>query len=177
MGQAALAIGAISGVVSAVGGVMSAVGQYQQGKAAEAAGKHNAEIMRQQAETANQEARENSKRQRRNNERQLATMRANLSSQGTGVSSGAPLAILGDTASELELRVLDGYRAADNQRSQLLTQADTSVWKGKMAMKSSRVNAFGTLLNTGYKADQGYRQGVNSGTFKGSKYYSGKKFK
>jgi hypothetical protein len=159
MGLPSLALGAI-------GGVMGAVGQYQQGKAQEAAGKHNAQIMRNQAETTAQEARENSKRARGNNERQLASMRARLASQGTGVTEGAPLAVLGDAASELELQVLDGYRSAENHRSALLTQADTSVWKGKQAKRASRVSAFGTLLSTGYNTYSGYRTGKKTGVFK-----------
>tara|TARA_R110001632_G_C11351996_1_gene418502 strand:+ start:1563 stop:2069 length:507 start_codon:yes stop_codon:yes gene_type:complete len=166
-------MGQASAAIAAIGGVIAAYGSYQQGKAQEYAAEHNAQVARNQAKATEEEARENSKRQRGNNERMLATMRANLASQGTGLSDGSSLAILGETASELELSVLDNYRSAESQRSSLLNQASTEIWQGKEAKRAGTINAFSGLLGTAGKAAGNYVDGVNSGAYKPSFLYRG----
>ena len=118
---------AIAGsVVGGVVGGISAIEQHNQARA-------NAEMQAQQAEynkrleereasRIERENEENARRQREQSEYLKAQQRALLGKSGAAMTSGSPLAILGATAMNEELKVQDahvgGYQAVQNHREQ-----------------------------------------------------------
>ena len=110
---------------SVVGGVVGGVSAAQQHNQAKA----NAEMQAQQAEyNKRQEMREaarieaetaeNARRQREESERLKAHQRALLGASGAAMTSGSPLAILGATAADEELKVQDVHRVGYQQANQ-----------------------------------------------------------
>ena len=126
--SAILTVTALTAAAAAItGGVVGGVAAEEQHKQARA----NAEMQAQQAEyNKRQEMREaarieaetaeNARRQREESERLKAHQRALLGASGAAMTSGSPLAILGATAADEELKVQDihrvGYQQADQHR-------------------------------------------------------------
>ena len=125
-----LAIGistAVAATAAIVGGVVGGVAATEQHNQARA----NAEMQAQQAEynrrmeerEASRQERENLenvRRQREESEYLKAQQRALLGKSGAAMTSGSPLAVLGQTAMDEELKVQDmhyaGYQQAQNHR-------------------------------------------------------------
>lgn len=152
--------------MTAVSGAVSAYSQYQQGKAQQANHEYNAQLAENQAEQGQMEARENAKRGWKNNEEQLASVRARMANEGAVGNQGAPLAVMGDIAGELELNVQDAYRGAQIQRTNLYQSAKISRREGKSANKAGKLMALGTLIKTGSSFDSNYTKGISSGVIK-----------
>lgn len=121
--------GAVTGIVGAVtgtvGGVVAGIEQHNAQKRQAEIAEQNAKIQQQQAaynerleqrEAAAVEAetRENARRQREASERLKASQRAAFGKSGALMTAGSPLAVLGETAADEELKVQDlqyqGYR-------------------------------------------------------------------
>lgn len=151
--------------MSLVSGVLSAHQTYQQGKAAKYNADYNAKLAKNQAEQGQMEARENVRRQQKNNEAQMSSARARLANQGAIATQGAPLAVMGDIAGQLELSVLDAYRGADANRTRLLQQASLEKARGRDAMRAGRLMAFGTLAQTGATLFSNVKTGNRVGVF------------
>jgi len=149
-----------------VSGVMSANASYQQGKAAKYNADYNAKLAENQAEQGQMESRENARRQLKNNQEQLSAARARFANQGAVSNAGAPLAMMGDIAGELELGVMDAYRSADIQRTQMLGQARLEKYRGKQAYSSGKLLAGTQLLSTGASLFGNYSAGKRTGTIR-----------
>ena len=160
-------------IMTAAGGIYSAWNQYQSGKAQESMAKHNARILEQDAKLVEQEARENAKRERKNNERELAAVRARLAGQGAALDAGAPLSIMNDVASELELSVLDNYREANRRRNNLLQEASNTRYQGELAKNAGKTALLGTLISTAGSAANQYATGKQIGLFSTSQKPTG----
>lgn len=121
-----LAWGAVAVTTGAVLGGVSAAQQHEQARA-------NAEMQAQQAEynkrlaereaaRTEAETAENMRRQHEAAEELKARQRAMLGHSGAAFASGSPLAVLGQTAADEELKVLDtayaGYSSAQQHREQ-----------------------------------------------------------
>ena len=134
--------------MTALGGAFGAYTQYQQGKAQQANHEYNAKLARNQALQLDAEARENAWRARRNNERELARVRARLANQGGASNMGSSLNVMGNVAKELELRVMDDWRAAEVKRASLMAQSAFDRTRAKQAGSIAPLMAAGTLLTT-----------------------------
>lgn len=148
-----------------VSGGLAAYSSYSQGKAQQANAKYNAKVAQNQALQTNMEARENVRRQSRNNESQLSAARARLANQGSVATAGAPLALMGDVAGELELGILDAYRSADAQRSNFLAESAIEKNRGKQASGAGKLMAVSSILGAGATAYGNYQTGKRTGLF------------
>ena len=166
----ALAYGAgISAVASLAGGALGIVGAIQQQNQAEA----NAEMQAQQMEynqrleereasRIEQETAENARRQREASEQLKSAQRALLGKSGAAMTSGSPLAILGQTAEDEERKIQDvhyaGYQAAQQSRNQAAmyryqagvarAQAPSSSSLG-LSIAGNAINTVGNLAQIG----------------------------
>lgn len=166
----ALAYGAgISAISSLAGGILGVVGAIQQQNQAEA----NAEMQAQQMEynqrleereasRIEQETAENARRQREASEQLKAQQRALLGKSGAAMTSGSPLAILGQTAEDEEQKIQDvhysGYQAAQQHRNQASmfkyqagvarAQAPSSSSLG-LSIAGNAINTVGNLAQIG----------------------------
>ncbi|MBQ7731592.1 MAG: hypothetical protein IJT68_07135 [Lentisphaeria bacterium] len=129
LGTALTIATAVAATTAIVGGVVGGVAGIQQHNQARA----NAEMQAEQAEynkrleereasRLERENDENARRQREQSEYLKAQQRALLGKSGAAMTSGSPLAILGATAMNEELKVQDahvgGYQAVQNHREQ-----------------------------------------------------------
>ena len=168
---------AIAGsVVGGVVGGISAIEQHNQARA-------NAEMQAQQAEynkrleereasRIERENEENARRQREQSEYLKAQQRALLGKSGAAMDFGSPLAVLGATAQNEELKVADaqiaGYQEAQNHREAAkMYQYQAGVARAQKPSGSSLAlslagNAFGSALNaTGQLAGIGANYASN----------------
>ena len=153
---AALAIG---------GGLVSAFSSYQQGKAQEANFEYNAQVARNNAIQTEQEGRENVRRGFENAEEQLASVRARQAAGGSISTQGAPLAVTGEIATELQLGILDNYRQTEIQRVNFLNDAAISSFQGEQASRSGLLQGAAGLVSTATTAFDNFSSGRSSGAF------------
>lgn len=140
----AITIGAIGVTLGAVSTTLGIVGSVAQQNQAEA----NAEMQAQQQEynkrleereAARIEAEnaENVRRQRDAAERLKAQQRALLGKSGAAMTSGSPLAILGATAADEELKVQDTHFAGYQEANAHREQAKMFGYQGAVARASA----------------------------------------
>ena len=123
----AMAIGALSiaagAVTGATTGIVGAVEQHKQAQAnadaQEAQALYNQRLQEREASRIEQANQENARRQREASEQLMARQRALLGASGVAMTAGSPLAILGQTAADEELKVQDihAYGAAEANKS------------------------------------------------------------
>lgn len=139
---------ATAAVASATTGGIVAYQQYQQANeaqdyAAKAAENeaayqqemmdYNAKVAEQQAKDVEAEAAEVEKRKRAENERFLGMQRALYGKSGALLSAGTPLAVLGDTAANLEMEALDVRRQGQVRAMDLRSQGRMYSYQGQVA--------------------------------------------
>lgn len=134
------------------GGIMSAFGKRKAAKRAKAESEYNAKVLEAQAEVAATEGRESFRREHKNIEAKLSSIRARLASQGSVSNVGAPLAIIGDVTTKLEMSVLDAYRAQESRRTISYLNAKSVRAGGQAAYKNAKMGIFSSLLGTGAQA-------------------------
>lgn len=126
--------GIVGAVTGAVGGIVSGVESYNAQKRQAEVAEQNARIQQQQAaynerleqrEAAAIEAetRENARRQREESERLKASQRAAFGKSGALMTAGSPLAVLGETAADEEIKVQDLHYQGYRQQQQHLIAA------------------------------------------------------
>ena len=136
-------------IAAATIGVISAISQ---GKIA----KENAEQQqklfeynaRQEEREANYELEENKEqviRQREQQEALQARQRALLGKSGAAMTSGSPLAVLGETARKMEIDTSEYLRSGYSQYSQRTSNANLYRYQASMAKNS--YSPFSTILN------------------------------
>tara|TARA_R110000803_G_scaffold40287_9_gene86852 strand:- start:1651 stop:2163 length:513 start_codon:yes stop_codon:yes gene_type:complete len=152
--------------VTAVSTGVSVYSSVQQGKAAEAAGEFNAKIAEQEAAANQQRAHENIRRTRTRNRRFLSRQRALISGRGIALE-GTALQILGKSASNLELEVMDQLGSADMAANKSKSQADMSRFNGQQAKGASNFQAGASLLSGFSKGLGQVQQGYDSGALGG----------
>lgn len=119
-------LAAIGATVGAVAGTVGAAEQHKQAeanaKAQEAQLNYNKRLEEREAARIEAENAENARRQREAAEQLKAQQRALLGKSGVAMTSGSPLAILGQTAADEEMKVQDlhagGYAEANKHREQ-----------------------------------------------------------
>lgn len=117
-----MAFAAIAPILTVVGTAVSAYGQYQQMSAQEDMAKYNAEVAKTQAEQKRRETSEKVRRQRVENDRFKNQQRAAFAKSGI-TSTGTPLAVMSQTAADLELAALDTAYAGESQAQALMQQS------------------------------------------------------
>lgn len=149
-----IAVG-ISVATTVIGAGVSIYGQQQQANAQQNAAEYNAKVQRQEADQTTRIAAENMRRQQRENQRMLSRLRAANAANGLAME-GTPLAVLGETQSDLELAILDiGYESQSRSR-QLIAGAEMSLWEGKQQAAASRINQYATGIKGVSSATSGY---------------------
>jgi hypothetical protein len=146
-----------SAVIAGAGVAMSFYGQRQQAKAAESTANYNASIQRDQATRENQVSAENLRRKTRENNRLLAQVRASTAAKGLS-NQGTPLAVLGETAFQLEREINDlSYEAATRYQS-LAQGARMTTWEGQQTASAIRTSATAGLIKGAASTTTGYLQ-------------------
>ena len=120
----ATAVAATTAIAGGVVGGVASIAEHNQAKANAKAQEQQAEYNKRQemreAARVEAETAENARRQREQSEYLKAQQRALLGKSGAAMTSGSPLAILGATAADEELKVQDihrvGYQQAQNHR-------------------------------------------------------------
>ncbi len=143
------------------GGVLTAKGQIEQGRAARAAGEtqqaianRNAILAERQAEAEQQAAVEAARQQEREGKALKGRQRAAIAKSGV-LARGTPLAVIVETAENLEadrLNILrEGAISAAQRRGQagvLRAQGEAAKARGKATARASKLAAVGTILTT-----------------------------
>lgn len=138
--------------------------QQQQAKAAEDTAAYNNFLAQREAGLREQEAAEASQRQRMENRKQLRRMRLALAQSGTVSTTGTPLAIIGESAGNLELGIRDAKRRTDMEAAAMRQQGILGLWEGQQARASANLSSVATGI-----------QGLSSvGSAYGSSVYQGK---
>ncbi len=152
-----------------VGGTLGVIGDIQQQRQAEANAKmqsqqfeYNRKLEEREADRIEQESAENARRQHEESERMKSRQRALLGKSGAAMTSGSPLAVLGQTAEDEERRKQDmlygGYNEAQQRRNQAtMLQYQSDVARAQapsraglgLSIAGRAVDMFGQLGQTG----------------------------
>jgi len=154
MGIEILAFAALASLVST--GV-SIYGQQQAAKTQERAAEYNNKIAENEARHRELETAEQVKRQRLQDKREMATMRNNLAATGTLTTEGTPLAILGESAAYMDLRIQDAVRESTIEAASIRAQGQMGLWNAKQARSAARISSIGTAFNGLANAATAYR--------------------
>ena len=133
-----LALAAASTAASADASKDAAKAQEQQGLLAQDAAKKA-------ARNEELQVAENIKRARNNKRRRLARIRKGMLTSGL-VFEGSLEDSFTETAGRMELEIQDAARAGAMNAQNIRAQGDLSLWEGRVAAVSSRMEATGTLL-------------------------------
>jgi hypothetical protein len=150
MGLEVIAIASL--VATGLSTGISMYGQKQQAEAATAAAKYNNKLLNAEADNLATESREAQTREIQRNRRQLSALRSSLSQQGTVSSSGSPLAILGESATNLSLGIADAARRTDMQTRALRAQGQMGLWDAKQQQTATKINMVSTAIGSASKA-------------------------
>ena len=136
-------------IAAATIGVISAISQ---GEIAKANAKQQQKLFeynaRQEEREANYELEENKEqviRQREQQEALQARQRALLGKSGAAMTSGSPLAVLGETARKMEIDTSEYLRSGYSQYSQRTSNAN--LYRYQATMKKNSYSPFSTILN------------------------------
>ncbi len=146
----AAGVGVVSSLASGAVGIASSVQQHEQAKAnaeaQEAQARYNQMIEQNEARRVEAENAENMRRQREAAEQLKAQQRALLGASGAAMTSGSPLAILGQTAMDQERQVQDTAYAGYRQAQSHSEQAKMYDYQARVA-RASRPSALSLGLN------------------------------
>jgi len=133
----ATAVAATTAIAGGVVGGVASIAEHNQAKANAKAQEQQAEYNKRQemreAARIEAETAENARRQREQSERLKAQQRALLGKSGAAMTSGSPLAILGATAADEELKVQDVHRVGYQQADQHREAAKMYEYQGRLA--------------------------------------------
>lgn len=138
--------------------------QQQQAKSQERAAAYNARLAENEAKNREAESHEAIRRQRIENRRKLSRIRAQLASQGTLTTTGSPLAILGESAGNMELALQDAKRASDMQAASFRSQGQMGLWEADQAKAAANISSAATVLNGATSAFGSYSNSVYKST-------------
>ena len=126
---------------AAVTGTVGAVEQHKQAeanaKAQEAQLNYNKRLEEREAARIEAETAENARRQREAAEQLKAQQRALLGKSGAAITSGSPLAVLGETAADEEMKVQDIHASGYSQAMQHREQAKMFGYQAGVARASA----------------------------------------
>ena len=132
-----LELAAVATVLGTTLGVVETVSSYNQQKAnaraQEAMMDYNAKLEQREADAELQENNEQAKRQRTEDERLRSMQRAAYGKSGAAMTTGSPLAVLGETAGLQEMAVQDLHRSGAAAYNRRQAQANSYLYQGRVA--------------------------------------------
>lgn len=139
-----MAFAALAPVLTVVGTAVSAYGTYQSMSQQSDMSKYNAQVAESQAEQVKRETTERIKRQRDENDRFKKKQRAAYAKAGI-TGTGTPLAVMSQTASDLELAALDTAYEGQSRSQALMQKAAINDYQSK-SFKRAAPLAVGTTI-------------------------------
>ena len=149
-----IAIGAaIAGAIASVtGGVVGGIEAHNQAEYEAKVAERNARMLQAQHEynqraelreaaALEAESRENIRRMREEAARIKALQRAQLGKAGAAMASGSPLAILGESAADEELKIQDSHYTAARQIAQRKSAANVYGYQARIAGHNAKTAA------------------------------------
>lgn len=162
--QLAAMLPMLSTMATIGGTVISAMGQMQAGKAQAASDNFQAKQSKILAEDALKRGAQAEEAKRRETAQLQSRQQAVMAASNLDITSGSPLAILGDTAAlgELDASIIKSNAAREAQ--QYNTQGKLFSLSASNAKSAGMIGAFGTVLGgVGTLADKWYKPAGNSG--------------
>jgi len=142
-----MAFAALAPIFTVLGTAVSAYGTYQQMSSQADMADYNASVAEAEAKQKELETRESVKRQRKENERFKNTQRAAYAKAGI-TGTGTPLAVMSQTAADLELAALDTSYQGQSQVRQLKQNAAVNKMQSK-SLNSAKPWAVGSSILDG----------------------------
>lgn len=139
--------------------------QLQAGKTAKTVAKYNNQLAQNEAENKELEFAESAKRASINQQRSVATIRAQLAQQGTVMTTGTPLAVVGENSSIFQTRLADAARASAMEAESLRAKGRMGIWEGNQAAKAAKLAAIGTGIQGLTSAVSAYGHNRYTGAF------------
>lgn len=140
-----LSSAATSTFLQAAGTGLTAYGAYASGRAQQSAAEYNAAQQRQAAELARLDVAENARRREDDKRRAIARLKAQYGAQGLDPTSGAPLDMMGETASRFDLEIADMYAAADRRATAYENAASLSAFEGRTSRTAGLISTASAL--------------------------------
>ena len=139
--------------------------QIQQGKTAETIAKYNNDLALSEAHNQELQFAEAAKRETLNQRKDMATLRAQLSTQGTSITTGTPLSIMGETAGLFQTRLADAARASAMQAESIRQKGRMGIWEAGQQKQASTLAAIGTTIQGVSSAVSAYSHNRYTGAF------------
>lgn len=139
-------------IATVAGGVISAVGAIRQGRASQVQGNLQGQILDQQAEGDRRQSEADERDFRSRQSRVLAARRAALGASGVDPSSGSPLLVGQDFASETELQALRIRTGGEVKATRAEQQAQLQRFQGRQARSAGFLRGGSLLLSGAGKA-------------------------
>jgi len=149
-----------------VGTAVAAYSSYQQGKAEQAGYDYNAQVATANAETAKTKAYLDENQQRDRLKRLMGTQRTLYAKAGVDLTSGSPLMVLADTASEGEKTALNIRYGGEVSAAEQFNQAQIDRFYGSQASSAGTLKAVSTVLTGLGSTGMGYatyKSGLKTG--------------
>ena len=121
----------VAPIAALAGGAISMYSQYQAASYEADMQKYNAQVAETQAQQKRMETRESIRRQRSEADRFKDTQRAAFAKAGI-TGTGTPLAVMSQTAADLELAALDTAYSGESQAQSLMQRAAVNRSNAKM---------------------------------------------
>lgn len=148
-GTAAAGASGLSTALQAIGLGVSAVGAVAGGIQSQKVANYNAKVADNNAASARQDAAYEANLQREQNRRVIGAQRAAGAASGLDITSGTPVAVLGDTAKAGEMDVLARLYAGESAAVGFNNDAARFRAEGKAAKTAGFING-GTSLLSGF---------------------------
>jgi len=126
--------------------LISAYASYEGGRQQQKLANYNASLAERAAARAKKKAALEAQLQRRRNQQVLGRHRAVAAASGVESTTGTPLLVQLDTATESELDALAIKYGGDVEAAKLRSEASMERFRGKIAYKQGQLNAGVSLL-------------------------------
>lgn len=133
-------------VVTAIGTGVAIHGQQQAAKAAEDAAEYNNKLAEIEARNREAEAAEQIRRERIAKRERIGALRARLAQSGSLLTSGAPLAILGESSARMEIALKDAARATSMESASIRAAGKMGLWEADQARTAANYQSAATAL-------------------------------
>lgn len=145
-----ISISTIIGVASSLAGTaVSALGAVQAGKAQNEVAQYNAKVADNNATAERERAAYDAGLIKDERRRVIGSQRAAMAANGLDISSGSPVAVLGDTTGQAEMDVLARLYGGESAATAYKNDATRMRIEGKAAKQAGKIGA-GTTLLTGF---------------------------
>lgn len=141
-----LAGAGLSGALSAIGTAVSAIGSIASGVQQQKVANYNAEVAENNAVAERQRASYEADMIRDDRKRVIGAQRASGAAAGLDISTGTPVAVLGDTYAQSEMDVLARLYGGESAATAYQNDAKRFRAEGKAAKTAGIIGAGSTLL-------------------------------